>query len=227
MNEQTMTFEERMALKQRSGFDHIKTKEDVLMRREQADKLKSKAVTAYTAANRKKMPKTRYSKLPVSIIRPLNLESMETKQAPKTRDPRFDNLSGNLNEGLFQESYSFVKDIRNERIGQLNDYITQAKRVKKQDGTEKMVKQLREMLGEEKDALNKGQQRRKDKEILKEVKQENRDRAVKGLEPKFYKKRELKDLRHKEKFDKLEKEGKLKDFVEKKQVETDKRRVQR
>ena len=114
-----MTFEERMRLKQRSGFDKINTKEDVLLRKEQAQKLAAKPAT-----KNKKMPKERYSKLPVSTIRSLNLESLGGKQTHATRDPRFDNLSGKMNEGLFRESYSFVKDLRSERIAQLKELVT-------------------------------------------------------------------------------------------------------
>lgn len=55
------------------------------------------------------MPKERYSKLPVSVLRPLNLEKTPN-QGGVRRDPRFDGMSGTLNEGLFRESYSFIKD---------------------------------------------------------------------------------------------------------------------
>ena len=73
----------------------------------------------------KKMPKERYSKLPVSILRPLNLQSDKPVQV--RRDPRFDNLSGKLNEGLFKDSYAFIKDIQNERVGNLKQMINLAK----------------------------------------------------------------------------------------------------
>lgn len=66
-----MTFEERLKLKQRSGFDNIKSKEEVLIRKEQAQKLLNNKDKPKMG---KKMPKERYSKLPVSILRPLNLE---------------------------------------------------------------------------------------------------------------------------------------------------------
>jgi len=59
------------------------------------------------------------------------------------------------------------------------------------------MKRLREMVGEEKDQVHKNEQKNKDKLILKEVKQQNKERAAKGLEPMFLKKRELKDMRHK------------------------------
>ena len=94
----------------------------------------------------KKMPKERYSKLPVSILRPLNLEKAQTGIR---RDPRFDGLSGNLNEGLFRESYSFIKDYQSERISQLKDLIQTNKKDKDN------VHKLRELLGEEKDMANK------------------------------------------------------------------------
>jgi hypothetical protein len=36
-------------------------------------------------------------------------------------------LSGKLNEGMFRESYSFVNDLREERIKNLKDMIGQAR----------------------------------------------------------------------------------------------------
>ena len=114
-----MTFEERLKLKQRSGFDDkVKFKEEILQRKEQAEKLKNKPKDQKM---KKKMPKERYSKLPVSILRPLNLNDNQPKAL--RRDPRFDNQSGRLNEGLFRESYAFVKEIRNERIQELKGFI--------------------------------------------------------------------------------------------------------
>lgn len=166
----------------------------------------------------KKMPKERYSKLPVSILRPLNLEKAQTGIR---RDPRFDGLSGNLNEGLFRESYSFIKDYQSERISQLKDLIQTNKKDKDN------VHKLRELLGEEKDMANKSKQRQKEKEIMKAAKQENIERVQKGQQPVFLKKRELKERQHVDKFEKLDKEGKLQDFILKKQEENDRRRVKR
>jgi len=56
--------------------------------------------------------------LPVSVVRPLNLQ--KKNKAPKFRDPRFDAISGKLNEGLFQESYKFLfEDQKKERMQKL------------------------------------------------------------------------------------------------------------
>ena len=168
----------------------------------------------------KKMPKERYSKLPVSILRPLNLERAPN-QGGIRRDPRFDGMSGNLNEGLFRESYSFIKDYQQDRINELKDLI-QSNRKDKDN-----VHKLRAMLGEEKDMANKSKQRQKEKEIMKTAKMENIERVKKGMEPVFLKKRELKERQHIEKFEKLEKSGKLDDFIQKKQEENDRKRVKR
>ena len=75
---------------------------------------------------------------------------------------------------------------------------------------------LRSLLGEERDRANKSKQKAQDKAILKEVKEQNKERAVKGQEPVYIKKRELKERRHRDKFEKLDREGKLEDFIKKK-----------
>ena len=62
---------------------------------------------------------------------------------------------------------------------------------------------------------------------MKTAKMENIERVKKGMEPVFLKKRELKERQHIEKFEKLEKSGKLDDFIKKKQEENDRKRVKR
>lgn len=166
------------------------------------------------------MPKERYSKLPVSVLRPLNLEKTPNAGGVR-RDPRFDGMSGNLNEGLFRESYSFIKDYQSERINELKDLI-QSNRKDKDN-----VHKLRVMLGEEKDMAYKSKQRQKEKEIMKSAKQENIERAKKGQDPVYLKKRELKERQHIDKFEKLDKSGKLDEFIQKKQEENDRKRVKR
>ncbi len=88
-----------------------------MLRKEQASKLLNQKDKPKMG---KKMPKQHYSKLPVSVLRPLNLEKVSVGIR---RDPRFDGLSGNLNEGLFRESYSFIKGYQEERITQLKELI--------------------------------------------------------------------------------------------------------
>jgi len=79
------------------------------LRREKAEKIKQKKKGS------KHQPKEAYSKLQVSAIRPLNLEGIRKKtfQPEKVRDPRFDNLSGSLNENIFKSNYGFIFDESN------------------------------------------------------------------------------------------------------------------
>ena len=93
------------------------------------------------------------------------------------------------------------------------------------------------MLGEERDRMHKSEQRKKDKQILKDIKETNKDRVQHGQDPVYYKKRkiyylivdigELKEFRHKDRFERLEKEGKLDEFIKTRQEENDKKRVRR
>jgi len=51
---------------------------------------------------------------------------------------------------------------------------------------------------------------------MKAAKQDNIERVQKGQQPVYLKKRELKERQHVDKFEKLDKEGKLQDFISKK-----------
>jgi len=59
--------------------------------------------------------------------------------------------------------------------------------------------------------------------VLKKVKEINKERVKKGKEPVYLKDRQLKELGYREKFEELERKGKLEEFIEKKEIETDKR----
>eukprot|EP00347_Sterkiella_histriomuscorum_P011724 403371354 len=212
-----MTFEERLKLKQKTGYDVVK-KEDVLMRKEKAEKLTNKVKLG------KKMPREKFSKLQVSVLRPLNMQSVQTKgSAPAklhTHDPRFDARSGNLNEGLFKESYAFIKEVQDERFKKLGEALRKAKK----EGDKDKAQKLRDMIGDEKSYKNKGKQKQQEKEVIKEAKKANRERVEKGLEPVYLKKRDIKEMKVKQKFEKLDKEGKLEQFIMKKQEEKDRLR---
>ena len=80
-----LTFEEKLKLKVRSGFDSAIThKSEIVKRREMESGIKkfdgSKGAV-------KKMPKVKFSKLPVSVVRDVFVS--ENKSKPVFRDPRF------------------------------------------------------------------------------------------------------------------------------------------
>jgi hypothetical protein len=59
--------------------------------------------------------------------------------------------AGSLNQGLFQKSYSFIKDVQADRMRTLYENVKQAKRVK----DETRVAQIQEMISEEKQFMAK------------------------------------------------------------------------
>ena len=79
------------------------------------------------------------------------------------------------------------------------------------------------MIGEEKSLMKKRESKLKQKDILKSVKELNKERVSKGAQPYYLKKSQLKDLQLKEKFDKLDKEGRLESFLQKQQEFSDKK----
>ena len=110
--------------------------------------------------------------------------------------------------------------MRTERFTELKESLRIAKKSKDKE----QVTQIRNFIGQEKDLINKSLNKRKDKQTITQAKQNNKDRVEKGLNPVFLKKREIKEMRYKDKFDNLEKQGRLDGFMLKKQEEMDKKR---
>ena len=61
--------------------------------------------------------------------------------------------------------------------------------------------------------------------MLKQAKVENEERVAEGLAPKYLKKRDFKEMRLKDQFDKLEKRGALDKFMEKRGEENERKRA--
>ena len=89
------------------------------------------------------------------------------------------------------------------------------KKQAKKEGDTEAIKQLNQLFGEEKALQNRMKTLKTKDEVegLAKVKQENKERAHKGLEPIFKKKRELKEMGLETKFNKLQKSGKLEKFM--------------
>lgn len=75
-------------------------------------------------------------------------------------------MSGKLNEGLFNESYAFIKEVQDERLSTLKASLSQAKK----EGDKERATQIRDLIGHEKDFKNKNNQNKKEKETLNKIK---------------------------------------------------------
>ncbi|KAJ9449762.1 Ribosomal RNA processing protein 36-like protein [Diplonema papillatum] len=148
---------------------------------------------------------------PVGHVKPL-----EVKLPPKpvTIDPRFSDLSGSLNQGLYEASYEFLDEIKAKEEKQLKSQLRRLKMAKRPEAIDQKKKAAARLsqLKHEKREKQRVAGERKAKQTWR--KQENA-LVEKGKTPFFPKKRELKKAELKEKFDVLKKEGKLDSFLTK------------
>ena len=79
--DKSLSFEERLKIKSRSGFDLKVSHKNEIMERHQ---LKRNLESVGKAS--KKHPKQKYSKMPVSVVRPVGGPD---SNGPTFRDPRF------------------------------------------------------------------------------------------------------------------------------------------
>ena len=106
------------------------------------------------------------------------------------RDPRFDDLSGKLNETAFNKNYSFVNQLANNYINDIN-HIKHNKKYKKkltQDSYELLKKQNNFVKG----WLNQQKQYDEQRKKRNEINKENKIRYNQGKKPIFINNNKLK-----------------------------------
>ncbi|KAJ1834269.1 rRNA biogenesis protein rrp36 [Coemansia sp. RSA 2703] len=153
----------------------------------------------------KKMPAMMSSKRPVSRFR----QVVQTDR-PQTRDPRFDSLSGNYNEDLFEKSYSFLDKQRETEIEEMRK---QANKLKNKDPEEAARIQLAIDSLQSQSAAK--QQKKNTQELKRRHRAKEMEAVKQGKTPYFLKKRDLKTLEVAEKFNKLKDSSKLDGYLEK------------
>ena len=62
------------------------------------------------------------------------------------RDPRFERQSGTLNQGLFAKSYSFIKELQQDRKVLLKTELIAATKI----GDSEAKERIKQLMGEEK-----------------------------------------------------------------------------
>ncbi|KAJ2546309.1 rRNA biogenesis protein rrp36, partial [Coemansia sp. RSA 1933] len=153
----------------------------------------------------KNKPSVMSSKRPVGRFR-------QVVDMPKaaTRDPRFDSLSGNFNEDLYEKTYAFLDDQQKDEMEILEK---QAQKLKKSDPDE--ARRIQMALGSMKSRIAAKSQKKKQQELKRKHRKMELDAAQQGKKPYFLKKRELKDLEVAEKFTKLQDSSKFNSYLEK------------
>ena len=193
-------FEERARMR-KCGFDDKET----IVRRAQ------EAATKRRRARGKNAPREVSSKVPVGRHRELVLpEGLRQRVHRKeTRDPRFSDLSGKLNEDLFNKSYSFLEGYREQDIKQLSGMLRNEKDERKRFIAQKQLTRLQQQ--------QQTYRRDEERKAAKRKRREEESAAIEaGKTPFYLKKSDRKKLEVKEQFDRLKSEGKLSKFMAKK-----------
>ena len=158
----------------------------------------------------KNRPTEMSSKRQVSRFRQVVEDSDGMNYAGKTRDPRFDSMSGTLNIGHWNTAYSFLKQHKEDEINELKKKI---KKCKKNDVylKEKLTKQMSKLKNE----LVTKEKFDKRKELEKKIRKRERDQIASGKKPYFMKKSMLREEELKEKYKELEEQGQLNKYMSK------------
>lgn len=195
-----MSFEELIQLKERLG---LKVYNQVLHGKR--EKKTSKRVFKRENKNR---PMEMSSKKPVK-------HSKDGAQVKKkmTRDPRFDDLSGEFNEHYFKSNYSFLFDIKAREKEKIKKIMKKEKDPEKKGELQKLFNRMDQQEQAEK-------QKDKRKDIEKEWKKHEQSQVQQGKKPFFLKKTDLRKLELAEKYKELQKSGKLETYLSKKRKKT-------
>ncbi|XP_029594672.1 ribosomal RNA processing protein 36 homolog [Salmo trutta] len=127
-----------------------------------------------------------------------------------SRDPRFDDLSGEYKPEIFEKTYRFINDIKQRERDVVQKKLKQP--IKSNQKKEKLQFLLKRMENQERARKSREQQREKELEF----KRKQREMAGQGLKPFFLKKSDKKKLDLAEKYSELKKSGKLENFLSKK-----------
>ncbi|KAG9414233.1 rRNA biogenesis protein rrp36 [Aphanomyces cochlioides] len=151
----------------------------------------------------KNRPREMTSKRPVGRFR----EVLQVRKKA-TRDPRFDNASGKLNDDLFKKSYAFLEEYKE---AELDDVKKQLKKAK--SATRKA--ELQQELSKRKQELAEAKRADRIREATLKRKREERQAVENGKGAFYLKHKDKKQLELKAKYDELAESGRLSKFMAK------------
>ncbi|KAK8795817.1 hypothetical protein WA171_003785 [Blastocystis sp. BT1] len=153
-------------------------------------------------------------------------QELSSKQRPKNkrhtvekrevRDPRFDGLSGKFNYDLYRKSYRFIEEKQEEEIKELKQSMFN----ETNDSKKKRIQAEMTRVMQQKVTRDRNDRR---VERKREFMKQEREAVSKGKKPFFLKKRELREAELKDRFEALNKRGKLNKYMEKKRRRNAKR----
>ncbi|KAI8367659.1 uncharacterized protein BYT42DRAFT_134316 [Radiomyces spectabilis] len=107
--------------------------------------------------------------------------------AAKRRDPRFDKLSGHLNQELFEKSYEFLNDYRQSEIAMLKESIRKEKDPEEREKMQLVLTKMQSREYAEKEAKRK-------QNLVRERKKKEAELVEQGKKPYFLKRSEKRKM---------------------------------
>jgi len=144
----------------------------------------------------------------------------------KVRDPRFDDLSGKLDEHVFEKRFGFIDEMRKKEIEDLDAALKRNKKHKFKTAKQRKRTGVR-MLNEEEEheamaqltklrqARSQTQRLKNDREISSELRRKEKELIAQGKRPHHATRGEKRKLLLERQFEQLEATGKLDKYMEK------------
>lgn len=126
-----------------------------------------------------------------------------------SRDPRFDDLSGEYKPEIFNQTYKFIKNIQEKEAQEVRKQLKKTKSKAKQEELKALLKRM-----DNQQRARQRQEQEREKEL--EFKRKQRELVGQGHKPFYLKKSDKKKLELAEKYSELKKSGKLENFLSKK-----------
>ncbi|KAA0712117.1 Ribosomal RNA processing protein 36 -like protein [Triplophysa tibetana] len=125
------------------------------------------------------------------------------------RDPRFDDLSGEFKPEVFNNTYKFIGDLREQEMQMVSKKLKKAKSHEKKDELKALLKRL-----ENQQRARQSQENEREKDL--QFKKKLRGMVGQGHKPFYLKNSDKKKMELAEKYSELKKSGKLENFLSKK-----------
>ena len=164
----------------------------------------------------KHSPKEISSKIPAAKIKKIQFTSPDDDPSigkfvrkSKSRDPRFDKFSGKFNQGLFEASYSFLDEYREQELKEIEEALQDNQYSEKNE-------KLRNLYLKKKQEIQRIKDQKRELKVKRELMKNEREKIKKGKKPFFFKKGMIKMLAMKEKISELKQTGQYQEYSRKK-----------
>mmetsp|Transcript_9877 Transcript_9877/g.19585 ORF Transcript_9877/g.19585 Transcript_9877/m.19585 type:complete len:223 (+) Transcript_9877:3309-3977(+) len=165
--------------------------------------------------NSKTAPIELTSKIPVSRFKKIKFYKQgedPTKgillKKHKSRDPRFDNISGTYNEHFFKLSYKFLDDNRQRELAELKEELKASR-----DPEERKL--VQRALNKKKEEIRQLEMKQREQSIKKDLEHTTKEAVKHGKQPYFFKSKIVKMMAAKQHLEELKNKGELEDFTAK------------